>query len=108
MRGLIFSIGIFFSASIFAADESERLCTAGGFYTGAKDEFLSNLSMHILAKRGEFGTAKCSALWRSALDAGERISRSGQISSSTDKEIVDTATAFSSRIYSSIEKASGY
>lgn len=107
MRVALLLIGLFFSTHVLA-DQSEQLCNAGGYYAGAGDHFLSALSMRILIQRGDFGTAKCSALWQAAYRAGKRMSKSGKISSTADKEILDAATSFSSRVYASIAKGAGY
>ena len=100
-----------FVASLFAvnafAGESDQLCTAGGYYAGAQDRFLSGLATHILQKHGELGSKKCSALWQSAFEVGERFSKTGQ-RKPTDSVVFDQALAFSAKAYSSVAKGAGY
>jgi hypothetical protein len=89
------------------AGESEQLCTAGGYYSGAQDRFMSGLATHILQKRGELGSKKCSSLWQAAFEVGERFSKTGQMKS-TDAAVFDDVKAFSARVYSSVAKGAGY
>ena len=103
---LIFVCLLFGQAAL--ADDSEQVCMAGGYYSGASDRFLSGVAMHILQKRSQLGTAKCSALWQAAFTAGEHFSKTGQLAAATDREFLDAANAFSSRVYSSVSKSAGY
>lgn len=89
------------------AGGSEQLCTAGGYYSGAQDRFMSGLATHILQKRGELGSKKCSSLWQTAFEVGERFSKTGQIKP-TDSPVLNDASAFSIRVYSSVAKGAGY
>lgn len=89
------------------AGESEQLCTAGGYYSGARNRFMSGLAMHVLQKRGEFGSKKCTSLWQAAFEVGERFSKTGQMKS-TDSAVFDDVSAFSGKVYSSVAKGAGY
>lgn len=95
-----------FSINAFAG-ESEQLCTAGGYYSGAQDRFMSGLAMHILQKRGDFGSKKCTSLWQVAFEVGERFSKTGQMKS-TDSAVFDDVSIFSVKVYSSVAKGAGY
>ena len=104
-------IVLLLTASLFSinafAGESEQLCTAGGYYSGAQDRFMSGLAMHILQKRGDFGSKKCSALWQVAFEVGERFSKTGQMKS-VDSAVFDDVSIFSAKVYSSVAKGAGY
>ncbi len=89
------------------AGETEQLCTAGGYYSGAQDRFMSGLAMHILQKRGELESKICSSLWQQAFEVGERFSKTGQMKS-TDSAVIDGVSAFSTRVYASVAKGAGY
>lgn len=107
MRIVLLLIGLLFGG-LALADDSEQVCIAGGYYSGANDRFLSGLAMHVLQKRSQLGTAKCSELWQAAFTAGEHFSKAGQLANAKDKEFLDAANAFSSRVYSSVSKSAGY
>jgi len=90
------------------ADELAQLCSAGGYYSGAQDRFMSGLAIHILQARGELGSKKCSSIWQASYEVGERLSKAGEKMKATDSVIVDDVSAFSKRVYSSIAKGAGY
>lgn len=94
MRKLFFLVALLFSASAFAVDESENICTAGGYYDGANEDFLVNLALHILSQRKVLGTLKCNALWDEGRDVGKRLSGTGQLSRDTDKENRSLTSSF--------------
>lgn len=90
------------------AGNADRLCTAGGYYSGAHNRFLSGLAMHILQERGQLRTKRCGALWQSAFDIGKRYSQTGEMKSSTDTAVLVEATAFRAKVYSAVAKNAGY
>jgi len=106
MRLVLLLATLLFSINGYAG-ESEQLCTAGGYYSGAQDRFLSGVATHILQKRGELGSNKCSSLWHAAFDVGARFSRTGQMKS-TDSVVFNDASAFSTKIYSAVANSAGY
>lgn len=88
------------------AETSEQLCTAGGYYNGADNQFLSGLAVYILNQRGQLGTPSCGALWREASEVGERFSKTGK-TRSTDDRAISEASNFSKKVYDGIAKSSG-
>ena len=91
-----------FSVNTYSAVNEYNICTAGGYYTGADDKFLSGMAMHIAVKRGVFGDERCSAEWRSAFETGKYFSHNGKFRNQSDKEIAKLASKFSSQVYESI------
>lgn len=92
----------------YAADENLQICSAGGYFAGAQDKFLTSMATHILAKQKLLGTPICSALWKSAYDVGESFSKTGKYASSTDAEVGKQASNFSERVYSAVAKSMGF
>lgn len=88
----------------FAGDKTLDLCTAGGYYAGAGQMFLSGLAMHMLHEQDVFGTQPCSAAWSDAYKAGESFSRSGKFERNSDEKLGRTAYEFSERVYAAIAK----
>lgn len=88
------------------AETAEQLCTAGGYYSGAKDQFLSGLAAHILSQRDQLSSPGCGTLWKEASEVGERFSRTGK-TKSTDERVISEAANFSKKVYDSIAKSSG-
>lgn len=89
------------------ADDSDQLCTAGGYYSGAQDQFMSDVATYVLSKRKVLGNTKCTALWQAAFPVGERITRTGNFKPE-DRSIINDAQAFGLRVVSSIAKGAGY
>jgi hypothetical protein len=107
LRRVVFLLAAsLFSVNSFAG-ESEQLCTSGGYYSGAKVYFMTELVTHILQKRGELGDKKCTALWQAAYEVGERFSQTGKMNPE-DSAILKDVVNFRSRVYSSIAKGAGY
>lgn len=106
VRAVLFVVALLLSINA-SAGGSGQLCTAGGYYSGAQDRFMSGLAMHILQKRGEFGSKQCSSLWQTAFEVGERFSKTGQMKS-IDSAVFDDVSAFSVKVYSSVAKGAGY
>ncbi len=87
------------------AESADQICTAGGYYSGAQDRFLSGLAMHILAQRNQLETPACGALWREAVEVGERFSKTGK-SRPSDARVITEATNFSRKVYDAVTKIS--
>ena len=94
-------------SNVYATDNSLKLCSAGGYYAGAQDHFLSGLATHILLNRGVLSSLECTALWKNAVEIGERYSTTGKPTAS-DMDVIKQAVDFSERVYRSLSKASGY
>lgn len=92
--------------SLSHAETAEQLCTAGGYYNGANDQFLSGLAAHILNQRKQLSTPTCGALWREAAEVGEHFSKTGKPRSSDDRVITEAGN-FSKKVYDSIARSSG-
>lgn len=92
----------------YAADENLQICSAGGYFAGAQDRFLTGMAMHILAKQKLLGAPVCGALWKSAYDVGESFSKTGKYASNTDAEVGKQASKFSERVYSAVATSMGY
>jgi len=105
-RVIFLLAALLLSVNAFAG-ESEQLCTSGGYYSGAKVHFMTELATYILQKRGELGDKKCTALWQAAYEVGERISQTGKMNQE-DSAILKDVVNFRSRVYSSIAKDAGY
>lgn len=95
-----------FTALSSHAENADQLCTAGGYYTGARDHFLSSLAAHILNQRNQLSTPICGALWREAVEVGEHFSKTGKPRPS-DERVIHEAGNFSSKVYDAITKSSG-
>jgi hypothetical protein len=98
-RTLLLLIAVLSPSLAVAADDTEQLCNAGGYYAGAEDRFLS--------QRGELGTSTCGALWKNASRVGEYFSKTGK-PKPADSKVFEAAGDFSRRIYSAIAKEAGY
>ena len=107
VRSLLAACMLLLSLHANAEDDFLNLCSAGGYYAGAEDHFLSGLAMHILLKHNALGTLQCNALWKNAVDVGQRLSRTGKMLPS-DKEVLDQALGFSMKIYSAVSQSAGY
>lgn len=94
----------FMVTPLYASDQTDDLCTAGGYYSGAEERFLSGLAMYIRIKKGILNDAKCSALWSYAYDVGAYFSRNGKFKRPEDAQIGKKASEFSTRAYESILK----
>lgn len=94
------------STSSSHAETADQLCTAGGYYSGAQDQFLSSLAAHILNQRNQLGTPTCGALWRKAVEVGKHFSKTGKPRPS-DERVISEAGNFSRKIYDAITKSSG-
>jgi len=90
------------------ADESDDLCIASGFYVGYEDHFISNMAQHILSARGVYSTDRCVALRVAAAKIGARLRMPGNFPNSDELAYFNSASGFSSRIYSSIAKNAGF
>lgn len=93
-----------FSSSNFAEEMDFKICAAGGFYSGAKDRFLSGLALHIREKKNLHFNPTCSAVWKNAYDTGEYFSKTGKTRNSEEEMIVQQANDFSTQIYESVAK----
>ena len=97
---------LLFSTSSSHAETADQLCTAGGYYSGAQDQFLSGLAAHILNQRNQLSTPACGALWREAIEVGKRFSKTGKPRPS-DERVISEAGNFSRKVYDAITKSSG-
>lgn len=97
---------LLFSTSLSHAETADQLCTAGGYYSGAQDQFLSSLAAHILNQRDQLSTPACRALWREAVVVGEHFSKTGNPRPS-DEPVISEAGNFSRKVYDAIAKSSG-
>lgn len=88
------------------AESAEQICTAGGYYSGANDHFMSGLAAHILSQRNQLSTPSCGALWREAAEVGRYFSKNGKARPS-DARVITEAANFGGKVYDSIAKASG-
>lgn len=102
----VIALLLLFSISSSHAETAEQLCTAGGYYSGAQDQFLSGLAAHILNQRNQLGTPACGALWREAVKVGEHFSKTGKLRQS-DERVISEAGNFSRKVYDAITKSSG-
>jgi hypothetical protein len=101
---LIVALLSFSSPSVLAAEKDYKLCSVGGFFSGANDKFQSGLAAHIAKKKHLIGDPICSALWENAYRIGEKLSKTGRVKEEAEEEIVHQAQAFSERIYEAISK----
>ncbi len=98
---------LLFSTLSSHAETADQLCTAGGYYSGTEDRFLSGLAAHILIQRNQLGTPACGALWREAVKVGEHFSKTGKPRPSDERAISEAAN-FSRKVYDAITKSSGF
>jgi hypothetical protein len=91
-----------FSSTVTATEEDYKLCTIGGYFSGTNDKFLSGLAAHIAEKKHVFGDPICDAAWANGYRVGEKLTRTGKIKDPSEREIIQQATAFSSKIYETI------
>jgi hypothetical protein len=91
-----------FSSTVTATEEDYKLCTIGGYFSGTNDKFLSGLAAHIAEKKHVFGDPICDAAWANGYRVGEKLTKTGKIKDPSEREIIQQATAFSSRIYETI------
>ena len=82
-----------------AAEKNYKICTAGGYFAGIDDKFLSGLATHIAQKRNILNDPICGALWRNAHKIAENVSKTGKIHDEAEGNVVHDATEFSSKIY---------
>jgi hypothetical protein len=91
-----------FSSTVTATEEDYKLCTIGGYFSGTNDKFLSGLAAHIAEKKHVFGDPICDAAWANGYRVGEKLTKTGKIKDPSEREIIQQATAFSSKIYETI------
>jgi hypothetical protein len=91
-----------FSSAVAASEEDYKLCTIGGYFSGTNDKFLSGLAAHIAGKKHIFGDPICDAAWANGFRVGEKLTKTGKIKDPSEREIIQQATAFSSKIYETI------
>lgn len=91
-----------FSSTVTANEEDYKLCTIGGYFSGTSDKFLSGLAAHIAEKKHVFGDPICDAAWANGYRVGEKLTKTGKIKDPSEREIIQQATAFSSKIYETI------
>jgi len=91
-----------FSSTVTATEEDYKLCTIGGYFSGTNDKFLSGLAAHIAEKKHVFGDPICEAAWANGYRVGEKLTKTGKIKDPSEREIIQQATAFSSKIYETI------
>ena len=104
---IISSLALMLLSPYCYAENSNQLCTAGGYYSGAQDHFMSGLAVHILSQRNQLSTPECGALWREAVEVGEHFSKTGKAARPSDARVIAEATNFSSKVYDGITKLSG-
>ncbi len=97
-----------FNSQVIAKDSNLEVCTAGGYYAGAQEHFISGLAMHILQNQDQFGTKNCSALWETAYSVGVSFSKTGKIANENEALILQYAANFRKRVYSAISSDMGY
>jgi hypothetical protein len=105
-RKIILIIALVFLSPLCRAESADQLCTAGGFYSGAQDQFLSSLAAHILNQRNQLSTPACDALWKEAVEIGQHFSKTGKPRPS-DTRVIAEAGNFSRKVYDAITKISG-
>ncbi len=91
-----------FSTASIATEEDYKLCTMGGYFSGTNDKFLSGLAGHIAARKHVFGDPICKAAWANGFRIGEKLTKTGKIKDPAEREIVQQAIEFSSKIYETI------
>lgn len=106
IRKIIVAFAVAGLSPFCCAESAEQLCTAGGYYSGANDQFMSGLAAHILNQRNQLSTPSCGALWREAVEVGQHFSKNGKARPS-DARVIAEAANFSLKVYDSITKASG-
>lgn len=97
---------MFLSTTYCYAENADQICTAGGYYSGSQDHFMSGLAAHILNQRNQLSTPACGALWREAVEVGEHFSKTGKARPS-DARVIAEAANFSNKVYDGITKFSG-
>lgn len=102
----VIALLLLFSTSSSHAETADQLCTAGGYYSGAQDRFLSGLATHILNQRNQLSTPACGALWKEAAKVGEHFSKTGKLRPS-DERVISESANFSRKIYDAISRSSG-
>ena len=106
IRKLIVAFAITSLSPFCHAESAEQICTAGGYYSGANDQFMSGLATHILNQRNQLSTPSCGALWREAVEVGQYFSKNRKVRPS-DTRVIAEAANFSRKVYDSITKATG-
>jgi len=106
IRKVISALALMFLSTYCYAENADQICTAGGYYSGAQDHFMSGLAAHILSQRKQLSTPACGALWREAVEVGEHFSKTGKARPS-DARVIAEAANFSSKVYDGITKLSG-
>ncbi|MBA4143842.1 MAG: hypothetical protein H0X43_12840 [Nitrosospira sp.] len=91
-----------FSNASLAVDRDYKLCTIGGYFSGAGDKFLSGLAGHTAKKRHFLDDPICTAAWENAYRIGEKLAKTGKIKDQADQEVVHQATVFSTKVYEAI------
>ena len=102
MKLFLLSFFISFPTLGIASEEDYKLCTIGGYFSGTNDKFLSGLAGHIAGKKHVFGEPICKAAWDNGFRIGEKLTKAGKIKDPAEREIVQQATEFSTKIYETI------
>jgi hypothetical protein len=106
IRKLILALTLTALSPFCYGESADQICTAGGYYSGANDHFMSSLAAHILNQRSQLSTPSCGALWREAVEVGQHFSKDGKARPS-DARVIAEAANFSRKAYDAITKVSG-
>ena len=106
IRHLTVALSLMACSPLCLAESAEQICTAGGYYSGENDQFLSSLAAHILNQRNQISTPSCGALWREAFEVGQHFSKTGKARPS-DARVISEAGNFSKKVYDAVTKISG-
>jgi hypothetical protein len=101
-------VWVVFASASYAAEKNFEICTAGGYFSGAQDRFLSGLALHIRVKRELLNNHICNALWKNAYAVGENLSKTGKIGNQEEADIVKEATEFSTAVYDLLSSKLNY
>jgi len=88
----------------YSSDKFDDICTAGGYFSGAEQRFLTGLTQYYLFNKGAYTESKCSALWAYAYDVGAYLSRNAKIRNKNDEEILRKAMTFRDKVYDAVLK----
>ena len=89
-------------------EKDYKICTVGGYYSGADEKFLSGLVTHIAQKRNILQDPICGALWRNAYKIGATVTKTGTIHNEAEEIAVKEATEFSRKVYEAVSRNIGF
>jgi len=106
MKKVIFSVLLLsvFSSSSIAAEKDYKLCSLGGYFFGAEQNFLQGVASRIAEKQqmNIIDDPICAAAWKNGIDVAKHLAKSSKLRNKTDATIIQQAFKFREQVYDAV------